>query len=251
MPTRSCVSQIMGSDSLNVAEDEKRLRDWKEQQLKVQSDLLKEKKITQEEYVKEIIRIEDEMYRKQSEIQGAFVLATIGTFSSQTGSIADMFKETARESSLAYKVMFLASKESAIAQATISTMVAVTKALELGYPYGEIASSIVMGLGMANVGLIAAQTISGMAYDGIDSIPREGTWLLDKGERVVDARTNADLKNYLQSNKLPNGIALNMPITAGGGVTYEDLTAFATDIKTWVIQEFNDTMRLGGKLNRR
>lgn len=162
-----------------------------------------------------------------------------------------MFKETARESSLAYKVMFLTSKESTIAQATISTMVAANKALELGYPYGETAESIVMGLGMANVGLIASQTISGMAHDGIDSIPREGTWLLDKGERVVDARTNADLKNYLQSNKSPNGIALNMPITAGGGVTHEDLTAFATDIKSWVIQEFNDAMRLGGKLNRR
>lgn len=241
----------LGSDLINVAEDEKRLKDWKEQQLKVQSDLLKEKKITQEEYVKAIIRIEDEMYRKQSDIQGAFVLASIGTFSSLTGSIADMFKETAGESSAAYKVMFLASKASAIAQATISTMVAATKALELGYPYGETAASIVMGLGMANVGLIAAQTISGMAHDGIDSIPREGTWLLDKGERVVDARTNADLKNYLQSNKSPNGIALNMPITAGGGVTYEDLTAFATDIKSWVIQEFNDAMRPGGKLNRR
>ena len=100
----------LGSDLINVAEDEKRLKDWKEQQLKVQSDLLKEKKITQEEYVKEIIRIEDEMYRKQSEIQGAFVLATIATFSSLTGSIADMFKETAGESSAAYKVMFLVVK---------------------------------------------------------------------------------------------------------------------------------------------
>lgn len=29
--------------------------------------------MTQEEYVKAIIRIEDEMYRKQSNIQGAFV----------------------------------------------------------------------------------------------------------------------------------------------------------------------------------
>lgn len=129
-------------------------------------------------------------------------------------------------------------------------MVAATKALELGYPYGETVASIVMGLGMANVGLIAAQAISGMTHNGINSIPREGTWLLDKGERVVDARTNADLKNYLQSNKSPNGIALNMPITAGRGVTYEDLTAFATDIKSWVIQAFNDAMRPGGKLNR-
>lgn len=129
-------------------------------------------------------------------------------------------------------------------------MVAATKALELGYPYGETVASIVMGLGMANVGLIAAQAISGMTHNGINSIPREGTWLLDQGERVVDVRTNADLKNYLQSNKSPNGIALNMPITAGGGVINEGLTAFATDIKTWVIQAFNDAMRPGGKLNR-
>ena len=36
-----------------------------------------------------------------------------------------------------------------------------------------------------------------MAHDGIDNIPKEGTWLLDKGERVVDSRTNSDLKDYL------------------------------------------------------
>ena len=241
----------LGSDLINVAEDDKRLRDWEEQQLKVQSDLLKKKKITQEEYAQAVISIEDTMKKKQKDIQDAYTLATLGTFSSLTGSIADMFRETAGESSAAYKTMFLASRSAAIAQATISTLVAANKAREIGEPYGETAASIVMGLGMANVGLIAAQTISGMAHDGIDSIPREGTWLLDKGERVVDARTNADLKNYLQSNKSPNGIALNMPITAGGGVTYEDLTAFATDIKSWVIQEFNDAMRPGGKLNRR
>ena len=241
----------LGSDLINVAEDDKRLRDWEEQQLKVQSDLLKKKKITQEEYAQAVISIEDTMKKKQKDIQDAYTLATLGTFSSLTGSIADMYRETVGESSAAYKAMFLASKASAIAQATISTLVAANKAREMGGAYGEMTASIVMGLGMANVGLIAAQTISGMAHDGIDSIPREGTWLLDKGERVVDARTNADLKNYLQSNKSPNGIALNMPITAGGGVTYEDLTAFATDIKSWVIQEFNDAMRPGGKLNRR
>ena len=36
---------------------------------------------------------------------------------------------------------------------------------------------MVLGLGYANVGLIAAQTITGMAHNGIDNIPREGTWL--------------------------------------------------------------------------
>lgn len=43
-------------------------------------------------------------------------------------------------------------------------------------------------------------TSVGMAHDGIDNIPKEGTWLLDKGERVVDRRTNADLKEFLSNN---------------------------------------------------
>ena len=61
---------------------------------------------------------------------------------------------------------------------------------------------------------VAAQTASivttiqgtqfnGMAHDGIDYIPKEGTWLLDKGERVVDSRTNADLKQYLSNQNSP------------------------------------------------
>lgn len=47
----------------------------------------------------------------------------------------------------------------------------------------------------------AANSIVGMAHDGIDSIPSEGTWLLDKGERVVDSRTNQDLKDFLKDTE--------------------------------------------------
>lgn len=51
------------------------------------------------------------------------------------------------------------------------------------------------------VAAVSSLALAGMAHDGIDSIPREGTWLLDKGERVVDRRTNADLKEYLASDE--------------------------------------------------
>ena len=36
-----------------------------------------------------------------------------------------------------------------------------------------------------------------MAHSGIDNIPQEGTWLLDKGERVLSPRQNKDLTSYL------------------------------------------------------
>lgn len=55
------------------------------------------------------------------------------------------------------------------------------------------------------VGAVASLSLAGMAHDGIDSVPREGTWLLDKGERVVDQRTNADLKDFLSSGSEGGG----------------------------------------------
>ncbi|OCG39056.1 hypothetical protein A9G29_09770 [Gilliamella sp. Fer2-1] len=243
----------LGSDLLNVAEDEKKLRDWNEQQLQIQNDLLSKKLISQQEYADAVVNIEDTMKKKQEELQSAYKLATLGTFSTLTGSIADMFKETAGESSAAYKVMFLASRASAIAQATISTLVAANKAREIGMPYGEIAAATVMGLGMANVGMIAAQTISGMAHSGIDNIPKEGTWLLDKGERVVDARTNADLKDFLQtSNKSGGSITVNAPVNIGdSGLSDEDGKQLGKNIKEAIRAQILHEQRPGGLLNHR
>lgn len=42
-----------------------------------------------------------------------------------------------------------------------------------------------------------AATLPGMAHDGIDRVPREGTWLLDKGERVLNAPQADRLYNYI------------------------------------------------------
>lgn len=73
------------------------------------------------------------------------------------------------------------------------------------------------------VGAVASLSIAGMAHDGIDSIPSEGTWLLDKGERVVDRRTNSDLKEFLSEREskgdgsaMPNIQIINNgePVTA-------------------------------------
>lgn len=134
----------------------------------------------------------------------------------RTGTIfndmAAMVKETAGESSAAYKAMFLVNQGISMAQAMINTEVAATKAMaEGGTVAGIPMATAIRALGYASVGLIAAQTITGMAHDGIDNVPYEGTWLLDKGERVVDSRTNADLKSYLNnsSNSSNGDIIIN------------------------------------------
>ena len=51
-----------------------------------------------------------------------------------------------------------------------------------------------------------------MAHDGITDIPSTGTWLLEKGERVVDSKTNKDLKSYLNNGggKPPINLTVNI-----------------------------------------
>jgi len=69
------------------------------------------------------------------------------------------------------------------------------------------------------------QGIKGQAHAGIDYVPREGTWLLDKGERVVDSRTNADLKSFL-GNGGGGGGGNNVtysPTVNGSGLTSKEL----------------------------
>lgn len=43
------------------------------------------------------------------------------------------------------------------------------------------------------VAAIGAASLAGMAHEGIDSVPETGTWLLQKGERVVTSGTSAKL----------------------------------------------------------
>lgn len=50
----------------------------------------------------------------------------------------------------------------------------------------------------------ASSTIAGMAHSGLDYIPKEGTWLLDKGERVLSPRQNQDLTNFLRGTPQAN-----------------------------------------------
>lgn len=129
------------------------------------------------------------------------------------GSMTEMVKNAAGENSASYKAMFLAQQAIAIGQAIINTELAATKALaEGGMVMGIPAATMVRAMGYASVGLIASQTISGMAHSGIDNIPKEGTWLLDKGERVLSPRQNQDLTHFLKNyeTQTPTQIIVNV-----------------------------------------
>jgi lambda family phage tail tape measure protein len=50
---------------------------------------------------------------------------------------------------------------------------------------------------LATTAVAEGVALAGMAHDGIDSVPQDGTWLLQKGERVTTAQTSAKLDKTL------------------------------------------------------
>lgn len=53
--------------------------------------------------------------------------------------------------------------------------------------------------------LASGLALTGMAHDGIDSVPTEGTWLLDKGERVLSSPQADSLDAFLASQQAGGG----------------------------------------------
>jgi hypothetical protein len=48
-------------------------------------------------------------------------------------------------------------------------------------------------------GLDLAPAFSGMAHNGMSRVPKEGSYILDEGERVLSARQNSDLVEFMEA----------------------------------------------------
>ncbi len=240
-----------------VMEAQQQLAAWREQELANQREFLEQKIINEEQYADRVTEIAATTNERMAELASANRVATLSMFEGLTSNAAAMFQQLGMEGSAAYKALFIAGKAAAIAQAVVSTEVAAAKALELGPIMGIPAASLVRGMGYASVGLIASTAISGMAHDGIDNIPKEGTWLLDKGERVVDRRTNADLKDYLAGKGGGGGapqITIHAPVTIEGqpGMSEQEMRkqgqVTADTINAVVMTKIERESRPGGLL---
>ncbi|HAU2966518.1 TPA: hypothetical protein JC740_000573 [Salmonella enterica subsp. diarizonae] len=178
--------------------------------------------------------------------------------------MAGLVQGFAGKSTGAYRALFGISKAFHLAEVIMSSKDAIAHAWSLPFPenIAAVASTA------AETGLLTAAvqsvTMQGMAHDGIDHVPREGTWLLDKGERVVDRRTNADLKAYLakkQEGNRVNNVVVNSSSSLTVNNNGQDKDDKAMDysamvetlgdrITTMIRKEVMEMMRDGGELSR-
>ncbi|WP_449769082.1 phage tail tape measure protein [Klebsiella pneumoniae] len=207
----------------------------------IDQSLYDKKKEALQNSLDERLKIQEEYYRKQDELQNdgaaGFIsgLATqieasmdlytnmqqVGAqaFSSLTDMIID-WAETGKLNVKDFASTFLQSVGStllsyAAAQVAMAGLQAFTAMIGVPFVGPEIAGpAAIAATAAAGVLAIGVGTaLQGQAHDGIDSVPETGTWLLQKGERVTTAKTSAKLDATLDrvANQSTGGGAIYSP----------------------------------------
>ncbi|MFN4317199.1 hypothetical protein [Acinetobacter parvus] len=153
--------------------------------------------ITQEEY-------QQKMLESQQKYEAAKLQTTLSSGADILGSLTSIAKNVAGENSSFYAAMFAMEKGMAVARSMMAIQVALAQASANPFPM-NLAAMATVAMQTANIvaTIQGVQAPTGMAHDGIDYVPKEGTWLLEKGERVLSPRQNADFTramNERQSN---------------------------------------------------
>ncbi|OFD30985.1 replication protein [Acinetobacter baumannii] len=188
--------------------------------------------------------------------------------------MTDLMGALLGEQSAGYKAMFAMSKAFAIAQAiinapkTFSDVYASVAAIPYVGPYlAPVMAGAAVAVQLAQVAQIKSTNLTGMAHDGIDYVPEEGTWLLNKGERVLSPKQNQDFTRAMAEKRFESQVNItinnhtNSKVTArqdsNGGITievvdqriaesWENLSRANSDESRAIMDNFNVGRNRGG-----
>ena len=166
---------------------------------------------------------EAEAMRKQ--IKDSYTQASnslmLSQYEGMFGALAGLTKSFAGEQSGIYRALFATQKAFAVAQAGMNSWKAASSAYAdtPGTVWQKLAAG---GMAVAKGGQFVTMINAikspaiGQAHDGIMSVPKSGTWNLEKGERVLPKHTAAAMDKTL-ANANSGGVQVNN--YAGAAVT--------------------------------
>lgn len=179
-------------DKIGKAREE--LLKWQEEQLEMLRKFHEEKLLSEEEYEAKSAEIKAQAREQERVLQEATYMASLSAGEELFGQLTSMAKQYAGEQSGIYRAMFALQKSFAIAKSIIAIKEGIALAAANPWPKNLAAMASVAAATGGIVSAIAGVAMpSGMAHEGIDKIPKTGTWLLEKGERVTTAKTSAKL----------------------------------------------------------
>ena len=148
-------------------------------------------------------------------------------FSTMTGAAATFFGQQ----SAMYRAAFAMEKAYAVYKAvmnireTYSNTYNSVAAIPVIGPYiaapMAAAAAAVQVAQAAQLRSMQAPSVGGIAHGGLDYVPKETTFLLDEGERVLSPRQNKDLTRYLNERQANTGGNVNVYNNSSAQVTAE------------------------------
>ncbi|MGP9691057.1 hypothetical protein ACT3S4_04430 [Psychrobacter sp. AOP30-A2-5] len=150
----------------------------------------------------------------------------LGQAEGVAGSLSAITKNMFGEQSKIHQAMFIGEKILAVSRSVMNIQVAMSSAAaSLPFPANLGAmltvASNVAGI-VSTISSLKPPPVQGQAHDGLDYVPKEGTWMLDEGERVVKPADNRKLTDFLNSKptqaSAPQAPVINMTIENYAGV---------------------------------
>ncbi|ELA08723.1 hypothetical protein MOMA_09196 [Moraxella macacae 0408225] len=145
----------------------------------------------------------------------------LGDGESIFSGLVGITKDGLGEQSRLYRAMFAMQQGFAIAQASIAMQQAISSGLAKGFPAGlaDMTAAVLHGAKIVSAIKSVVMPV-GQAHDGIMSIPKSGTWNLEKGERVLPRHTAKTLDDKLNSLQSGN-VVVNQHITINADGTHD------------------------------
>lgn len=205
--------------------------------------------------------VEAEAMRKQ--VKDSYTQASnslmLTQYEGMFGALAGLTKSFAGEQSGIYRALFATQKAFAVAQAGMNLWKAASSAYAdtPGTVWQKLAAA---GMAVAKGGQFVTMINAikspaiGQAHDGIMSVPKSGTWNLEKGERVLPKHTAAAMDKTLANANGNNNVSVNVVVNADGSSDVQANAQMGKQmgdaIKAAVLQTIVQEKRQGGLLSR-
>lgn len=165
-------------------------------QLDVIQEALKAEVVTKQQAL-------DAELEAQQQHENAMSQLRVGQAEATAGSLSAITKDMFGEQSKIHQAMFIGEKILATSRAVMNIQVAMSSAAaSLPFP-GNLGAMLTVASNVAgivsNIASLKPPPVQGQAHDGLDYVPKEGTWMLDEGERVVKPTDNRKLTEFLDS----------------------------------------------------
>ena len=188
--------------------------------------------------------MDQEYALKQQQLDEQQSAQKVAIYQGLFGSITGLAQSFAGEQSAAYRISFAIDKGFAIAQSVMAIQQSVAKAMAVGFPANIplIAQSVAQGAQvLSSIKNVQAPAVAGIAHGGLDYVPKESTYLLDEGERVLSPKQNKDLIKFMGSGSANSNSAVQVNIINNSSSRVES----SNDGKTITITDVRNEVKRG------